>query len=155
MALSDLYSNVLISARWLHVLLGIVWLGNLYFFDFVMLPMESSLGARARRFMFRAVSWFRWSATVAVASGVVLLMLFYLYSPEQGFGPTQMLVAGQTITDRAIWILFGMSLAILMWFQVWFIAGPAQLKLLKKSATGDEVPILRRRSAAAVRMATL
>ena len=45
MALSDLYSNVQILLRWLHVLAGVIWIGHLYFFNFVNVPFQGKIGA--------------------------------------------------------------------------------------------------------------
>ena len=42
MALSDIFSNLQIRVRWLHVLLGILWIGNLYLLDFVIAPLQSA-----------------------------------------------------------------------------------------------------------------
>jgi uncharacterized membrane protein len=151
MALSDLYSNVLIWIRWLHVLLGLLWLGNLYFFDFVLLPMQNELRSPL---LLRAVAWLRWSSMGAVLFGAVLFVLAYSYVPGQGFGPTTLLIADKAITDRAAWVLLGIVLAVVMWFNVWFVLVPAQTKLLTGKMSPEDAPMLRRRTARSLRTAT-
>ena len=61
--------------RWVHVLAGILWIGMLYFFNFVNAPLAAVLDAEAKRkvvpeLMPRALFWFRWGAawTWATAS---------------------------------------------------------------------------------------
>jgi Urate oxidase N-terminal len=152
MALSDIYSNLLIWVRWLHVLAGMLWIGHLYFCDFVIFPSQRITPSS---FLPLAVSWLRWVATLAVASGLLLLSLAYFYTPGSGFGPTPLLIAGQVITDRAAWIFIGMALAFLMWFQVWFVVVPAQSQLSRGTAPSNEIPTLELRIARALRRATL
>lgn len=65
-------------ARWLHVLVGIAWIGLLYFFNFVQTPAfaELSPGARNEAFdklTWRALWWFRWAAMATFLMGVVIL----------------------------------------------------------------------------------
>src|SRR5688500_7585308 len=42
MALSDLFSNAQLFFRWLHVLAGVIWIGHLYFFNFVNVPFQGT-----------------------------------------------------------------------------------------------------------------
>ena len=42
--LTDLYSNVHLLVRWIHVLAGIIWIGHLYFFNFVNVPFQGTIG---------------------------------------------------------------------------------------------------------------
>jgi uncharacterized membrane protein len=84
---------------------------------------------------------------VAFLTGPVLFVMNYWYAPGAGFGPTALFIDQQGITARAAWILFGMILAAVMWFNVWFIVWPA----FKSEATGkisseEHLQVLRRRS---------
>src|SRR3990167_5555341 len=88
----DLYSNVPLVVRWLHVLAGITWIGLLYFFNFVNVPLQGALDDAAKKavnpqLMPRALFWFRWGAMMTFVFGWVLYALNYMYVPGEGFGP--------------------------------------------------------------------
>lgn len=68
-------ANELMALRWLHFVFGIIWIGLLYFFNFVGTPSMKALEPSVRVkvypvLMSRAVSWFRWSALVTVIVGM-------------------------------------------------------------------------------------
>ena len=82
--------------RWIHVLAGIVWIGHLYFFNFVNGPFAGTLDPETRKkvvpeLMPRALYWFRWGAAWTWATGVLLLGIVYymgkqvLKDPDAGF----------------------------------------------------------------------
>ncbi len=156
MALSDVYSNLNILFRWLHVLAGITWLGLLYFFNFVMAPPAgSSVASEGNKLspvlMARAQWWYRWSAMITLLAGVGLFLMNYAYIPAVGFAPTPLLADANGITARAAWIMFGMILAAIMWFNVWFAGWPAQKKEMQGKASAAELALSRRRSFLALR----
>ena len=160
MALSDIFSNLQILVRWLHVLLGILWIGNLYFLDFVIAPLQSAAdapeGNTARSaLMLRGLEWIRWAALLTVILGVVLLVMTYFYIPGKGLGAGGLLSDGRAISARAVWIFFGMSLAMVMFFNIWFVAEPALKKLLLGRAVPEEIPFLRRRTVRSIRTTTV
>src|SRR3981189_349903 len=73
--LSDPAANELMALRWLHFIFGIIWIGLLYFFNFVLTPSMRALepGVRVKVYpvlMSRAMAWFRWSALVTVLMGM-------------------------------------------------------------------------------------
>src|SRR6266571_519284 len=111
MALSDLYSNVQMLLRWIHVIAGITWIGHLYFFNFVNVPLQGALAADIKKvvtpqLMPRALWWFRWGAMVTFLVGLLLFTQLYMYGGGK-FGPTQIFMDEQGLTGRAIWILMG------------------------------------------------
>lgn len=69
--------------RWIHVVAGILWIGMLYFFNFVNGPFAAKLDAETKRkvvpeLMPRALFWFRWGAAFTWVTGVLLLaVIFY------------------------------------------------------------------------------
>src|SRR5712691_2951335 len=68
--------------RWLHIFAGIVWIGPLYFFNWVNGPFAAKLDAPTRKavvpeLMPRALYWFRWGAAYTWITGVLLLGLVY------------------------------------------------------------------------------
>lgn len=151
MALSDWFGDLQIVVRWMHVIAGITWIGHLYFFNFVNVPLQAVLddaGKKAvnSKLMPRALWWFRWSAMMTLFFGIILFFMNYLYAPGNGFGPTPLLVEiGGGITDRGWWIIMGMTLALIMWFNVWFVIWPSQQKLLGGKVFPGEAPAIRRR----------
>jgi len=136
--------------RWLHVFAGIIWIGHLYFFNFVNVPLQASLDDGAKKsvnpqLLPRVLWWFRWGAMLTLLSGLVLFTLVYMYTPGVGFGPTVFWRSFEGLTSRASWISVGMTLGFIMWFNVWFLIWPMQKKILGGKATPEELPALRKR----------
>ena len=143
MALGDLYTNVQMLLRWIHVIAGIVWIGHLYFFNFVNIPFQGTIGADVKKtvnpqLITRALWWFRWGAMTTFIVGLLLFTQIYMYGGGGSFGPTQVFIDDQGLTGRAIWILMGGLFGTIMWFNVWFIIWPAQQKILR--GVRDGVP---------------
>ena len=74
--------------RWMHIFVGILWIGHLYYFNFVNGQMVAKLDAAAKKqvvpeLMPRALYWFRWGAAWTWITGVLLLiMVYYAYVTE-------------------------------------------------------------------------
>jgi hypothetical protein len=154
MALTDFYNNFHLFMRWFHVLFGIIWVGHLFFFNFVNIQLQATLDDATKKVVNpqlipRALWWFRWSAMGTFLSGWVLFTLVYMYQPTL-WGPTAFFTNTEGVTGRAWWILIGMILGSLMWFNVWFVIWPAQKSLFGlgvPKAPAELVPTLRSRSA--------
>jgi uncharacterized membrane protein len=159
MALSDLYTNVQLLLRWIHVIAGIAWIGHLYFFNFVNVPFQGTIGADVKKtvnpqLLPRALWWFRWGAMTTFIVGLLLFTQLYMYG-EQGFGPSELFRTNQGLTGRAIWIMLGMLFGTIMWFNVWFIIWPAQQKIIRGVRDGVPAdPALPKRAALASRTNT-
>lgn len=139
--------------RWFHVWFGIIWIGHLYFFNLVNLPLQGSLDDATKKIvnpqlMPRALFWFRWGAMMTFVFGWALYVINYMYVPGEGFGPNALFHS-----KRHDWILMGMGLGTIMWFNVWFVIWPAQ-KLLLGGKAGDQAAALRARAALASRINT-
>lgn len=152
MALSDLYSNLHLLIRWIHVIAGITWIGHLYFFNFVNVPLQAALDDAAKKavnpkLMPRALWWFRWGAMATFISGLVLFSLQYMYQPGGSFGPNSLFTDTLTgrMTGRAMWILMGMLFGTIMWFNVWFVIWPAQKNMLSGKVPQDQIAGVRKR----------
>src|SRR5262245_57274252 len=70
--------------RWIHIVAGIVWIGHLYFFNFVNAPFEGTLDADAKKKVVpqlrpRALYWFRWGAAWTWITGVLLVLLVFYH----------------------------------------------------------------------------
>lgn len=157
MALGDLYSNLHLLIRWIHVIAGVTWIGFLYFFNFVNVPLQGALDDAAKKLVNpkllpRALWWFRWGAMITFLSGLVLFTLLYMYTPGLGFGPSSLFSDPEGgLTGRAVWILMGMLLGTIMWFNVWFIIWPAQQSMLRGQVPADKLAGVRKRALLASR----
>lgn len=151
MALGDLFSNLHLLFRWLHVLAGITWIGMLYFFNFVNVPLQGALDDAGKKtvnpkLLPRALWWFRWGAMITFLAGLVLFTMNYMYTPGVGFGPSSLFSDADGITSRAVWILMGSLFGTIMWFNVWFVIWPAQKAMLSGKVPADRVPAVRKRA---------
>jgi uncharacterized membrane protein len=68
--------------RWLHVLAGVMWIGHLWFFNFVNGPLAKTYDADSKKkvvpeLMPRALYWFRWGAAYTFFTGILLLGVVY------------------------------------------------------------------------------
>ena len=144
MAYSDFFTNFHLFMRWLHVIAGITWIGHLYFFNFVNTQLQANLDDATKKLvnpqlMPRALWWFRWGAMVTFLAGLVLFTMIYMYAPGSGFGPTSSFLDEGHMSQRAAWILTGMTFGTIMWFNVWFIIWPTQKALLSGQVPADQV----------------
>jgi uncharacterized membrane protein len=77
--------------RWLHIFAGIVWIGMLYFFNWVNGPFAATMDADTKKkvvpeLMPRALFWFRWGAAWTWITGVLLLGLVFYMEKTVMFG---------------------------------------------------------------------
>lgn len=124
--------------RWGHIISGITWIGLLYFFNFVNVPVQGKLDGPTKKavnpeLMPRALWWFRWGAMSTLLFGLALFYLKYM----QGANLREM---DGKISERALWIMTGMTLAIVMWFNVWFVIWPAQKVIIRATKEGQKPP---------------
>ena len=114
--------------RYIHVLAGIMWIGLLWYFNFVQIPNMPNIPDEQKPAIGKVIApaalwYFRWGAMLTLLSGLILAHLNgYLLSALQ-LG----LIDGSS-KNTAIGI--GMWLAIIMWFNVWFVIWPNQKKAL-------------------------
>jgi uncharacterized membrane protein len=74
----DVDGGLYFISKYFHVLVGITWIGLLYFFNVVQVPAFAEMGADARgealrKVTWRALWWFRWAALATFLTGVVML----------------------------------------------------------------------------------
>jgi uncharacterized membrane protein len=141
--LDDLYSNLELVVRWLHVLAGVLWIGHLYFFNFVNIPFQGTMEKDTKQkvnpqLLPRALFFFRWGAMITFLAGLVLFTMIYMYDATNGqWGPTSVFRDVDGITSRATWILLGGLFGTIMWFNVWFVIWPAQQKIIPAVKVGQ------------------
>jgi uncharacterized membrane protein len=118
-------------ARWIHLLAGVMWIGLLYYFNFVQVPALKAAGADGtaagitKHVAPRALLYFRWSAVVTWLAGAALL--------------GGQFVNAFTLSKGMAAIGVGAWLGTIMLFNVWVLIWPNQQKVLGlKSATDDE-----------------
>ena len=83
--------------RWTHLAAGVMWIGHLWFFNFVNSQLAKTYDPDSRKkvlpeLMPRALYWFRWGAAYTWVTGILLLFLVYWFggvmvNPEQRMGP--------------------------------------------------------------------
>ena len=128
--------------RWLHVLSGVMWIGLLWYFNFVQTPSMPKIPDEQKPAIGKVIApaalfWFRWAAMSTIVTGLILAwMNGYLAN-----------ALGLQKPFHAIGL--GMWLGIIMWFNVWFIIWPNQKKVLGVVQVGAE------EKAAAAKMAGL
>ena len=111
--------------RYLHVFAGILWIGLLYYFNFVQIPTMPKVPAELKPGITKhiapaALFWFRWSALATVVLGLLLAEM-----TQGGYvGRALMLEEGH----RTIGV--GMWLGVIMAANVWFIIWPNQKRAL-------------------------
>ena len=132
--------------RWLHVLAAIMWIGLLWYFNFVQIPNMPNIPDDQKPAISKIIApaalwWFRWAAMATVFTGLVLGYLNgYLESAMtlgfRGDGLPQHIAIG-----------VGMWLGIVMWFNVWFVIWPNQKKALGIVKVEDSVKAASARTA--------
>jgi len=118
--------------RWIHVMVGIMWIGLLWYFNFVQIPSMPKIPDEQKPAIGKVIAptalfWFRWAALFTVVSGLILSILngyahqaFTLQAPFRAIG-------------------LGMWIALVMAFNVWFIIWPNQKRALGIVAVEPDV----------------
>jgi len=139
--MTDYEQTALINGmvRWAHIISGITWIGLLYFFNFVNVPTQGKLDGPTKKavnpeLLPRALWWFRWGAMSTLIFGLLLFYLKYMSQPNLRDAATG------DLSDRAKWIMGGMTLGLVMWFNVWFVIWPAQRTIIRATKEGQKPP---------------
>jgi uncharacterized membrane protein len=109
--------------RWIHIVAGIVWIGHLYFFNFVNTPFAGTMDPETRKkvvpqLMPRALYWFRWGAAWTWVTGVLLALLVFYH--------------GQIVFDTGSW-----NLASIVMILITFLAFAVYDPLWKSPVAKD------------------
>jgi len=109
--------------RWLHVMCGVMWIGLLWYFNFVQIPSMPKIPDEQKPAISKVIApaalfWFRYAALFTVLTGLIVAALsgylhqaFTLQAPFRAIG-------------------LGMWIALIMAFNVWFIIWPNQKRAL-------------------------
>ena len=120
--------------RWLHTFFGILWIGLLYYLNFVQVPTMPAVPAELKKGVTGYIApkvffFFRWAALLTVITGLVIAF-------NAGYGHRALTFGGVSSNENMIGL--GMWLALIMAANVWFIIWPAQKKILGLIDATDE-----------------
>ncbi|MEO6718157.1 MAG: urate hydroxylase PuuD, partial [Novosphingobium sp.] len=119
--------------HWVHAFFGILWIGLLYYLNFVQVPTMPKVPAELKKGVTGYIApnvffYFRYAALLTVIMGLAIAFM----PPSPGakpFGPDALLFRGLG-ADGINLIGLGMWLGIIMFLNVWLIIWPAQKKIL-------------------------
>ena len=151
-AMLGLHKDVMEGAYWaaflryLHVFAGILWIGLLYYFNFVQIPTMPSVPAELKPGVTKyiapkALFWFRWSALATVILGLLVAEI-----SQAGYAANAL-----SLDDGYRTIGIGMWLGLIMAANVWFVIWPNQKRALGIVAADDAT---KARSASVAMMAS-
>ena len=115
-------------ARYTHVVVGIMWIGLLWYFNFVQIPNMAKIPDEQKPAIGKVIApaalfYFRWAAALTILSGFILAGLNgYLHD-------AMTLSIGSGIPKHTA-IGIGMWLGVVMAFNVWFVIWPNQKRAL-------------------------
>jgi uncharacterized membrane protein len=110
--------------RWLHVLCGVMWIGLLWYFNFVQIPNMPNIPDDQKPAIGKVIApaalfWFRWGAMGTIVTGLLLAWMNGYIIDAIALGITDG-VAKHTAIGIGMWM------GAIMWFNVWFVIWPNQ-----------------------------
>ena len=126
--------------RYFHVVAGVMWIGLLYYFNFVQVPNMGKITDEQKPAITKVIApsalfWFRWAALVTVVTGLIVAYL-------NGYAHEAMTLGIGSGGGKYTAIGIGMWLGLIMAFNVWFIIWPNQKKVLGiVEVAAEEKPI--------------
>ena len=122
--------------RYIHVLVGIMWIGLLWYFNFVQIPNMAKIPDEQKPAISKVIApsalfWFRWAAFATIVSGLILSYL-------NGYLHDAMTLGIGSGGGKSTAIGIGMWLGLIMAFNVWFVIWPNQKKALGMVETDPE-----------------
>ena len=123
--------------RYLHVISGVMWIGLLWYFNFVQIPSmpkipDDQKPAISKVIAPSALFWFRWAALLTVLSGLILAYL-------NGYVHQALMLGIGSGGGKSTAIGIGMWLGLIMAFNVWFVIWPNQKRALGMVECDPEV----------------
>ena len=114
--------------RYLHVLSGIMWIGLLWYLNFVQIPNMPNIPDDQKPAIGKVIApavlfWFRWAALSTIITGLIVAYLNGYVNQAMSLG----LLGGDA---KSITIGIGMWLGIIMAYNVWMVIWPNQKKAL-------------------------
>ena len=123
--------------RFTHVIVAIMWVGLLWYFNFVQIPNMSKIPDEQKPAIGKVIApaalfYFRWAAAFTVLSGLILAWL-------NGYLHDAMTLSFGSGVPKHTAIGVGMWLGIIMAFNVWFVIWPNQKRALGIVETDPEI----------------
>ena len=114
--------------RYFHVVAGIMWIGLLWYLNFVQIPSMPKLSDEQKPAITKVIApavlfWFRWAALTTIVTGLIVAWL-------NGYVHDAMKLGIGSGGGKSTAIGIGMWLGLIMAFNVWFIIWPNQKKVL-------------------------
>ena len=114
--------------RYLHVLAGVMWIGLLWYLNFVQIPSMPKIPDDQKPAIGKVIApavlfWFRWAALATIITGLIVAYL-------NGYAHEAMTLGIGSGGGKNTAIGIGMWLGLIMAFNVWFIIWPNQKKAL-------------------------
>jgi len=114
--------------RYLHVLAGVMWIGLLWYLNFVQIPSMPKIPDDQKPAIGKVIApavlfWFRWAALATIVTGLIVAYL-------QGYVHQAMILGIGSGDPKSTAIGIGMWLGIIMAYNVWFVIWPNQKKAL-------------------------
>ena len=140
--------------RYFHVVAGVMWIGLLWYFNFVQVPNMSKITDEQKPAITKVIApaalfWFRWAAFATMVTGLIVAYF-------NGYIHEAMTLGIGSGGGKYTAIGIGMWLGLIMAFNVWFIIWPNQKKVLGiVEATPEEKPVAAKKALIASRMNTL
>ena len=109
--------------RWCHVVAGIMWIGLLYYFNFVQIPNMGNIPDEQKPAIGKVIApaalwWFRWAAMATIVFGIIL-------AHDQGY------LLEAILLSEGYWAIgIGMYLGAIMFLNVWLVIWPNQQRAL-------------------------
>ena len=125
---------IMMIDRWLHLVAGVMWIGLLYYFNFVQVPAMAAANADkdgpgpaaiGKYVAPRALFWFRWAALATWLTGA-----WYLARSGNFHGSFALGMLSDPVNYYQLVIGIGAWLGTIMLFNVWVLIWPNQKKIL-------------------------
>jgi uncharacterized membrane protein len=112
-----------ISMRWLHFVAGITWIGLLYFFNLVNVPLQKKLDADAKKkvnpdLLLPALWYFRWGAVLTVLAGLGYFTMYTVRADVRNAN-----TSGANVSGRIL---------LIVWFFIPIVTFLVEFLIIKK-----------------------
>ncbi len=117
--------------RWAHVVVGIIWIGHLYFFNWVNGPFQAKMDGPTKKLvnpelMPRALFWFRWGAAWTWFTGILLAALVYYHG--------KIVFEDPNVGNAGLWLVI-----VLVLLAVGFVIYNAIMKAIANKVVGAAI----------------
>ena len=125
--------------RYIHVVVGIMWIGLLWYFNFVQIPNMGKIPDDQKPAISKVIApsalfWFRWAAFATIVTGLIVAYI-------NGYLHQAMTLGIGSGGGKSTAIGIGMWLGIIMAFNVWFVIWPNQKKALGIVEVDSEIKV--------------